>query len=72
MIDWSVPDVPESLQLKIKRENYLAKQALTDNIVMEGKVRKKVPVTRIVWTGRYNYRHCLSFHRLTNENYVFF
>lgn len=32
MIDWGVPDVPESLQLKIKRENYLAKQALTDNI----------------------------------------
>ena len=32
MIDWGVPDVPESLQLKIKRENFLAKQALTDNI----------------------------------------
>ena len=35
MIDWGVPDVPESLQLKIKRENYLAKQALTDNIEAE-------------------------------------
>ena len=32
MIDWGVPDVPESLQLKMKRETYLAKQALTDNI----------------------------------------
>ncbi|XP_078488523.1 anoctamin-7 isoform X1 [Ciona intestinalis] len=31
MIDWSVPDVPESLQYKIKREHYLAKQALADN-----------------------------------------
>ena len=25
-----VPDVPESLELKIKRERYLAKQALAD------------------------------------------
>ncbi|KAM6924593.1 anoctamin-7 [Xenentodon cancila] len=30
-IDWIVPDVPESLELKIKRERYLAKQALTEN-----------------------------------------
>ncbi|XP_077969452.1 anoctamin-7-like [Styela clava] len=31
MIDWIVPDVPQSLELKIKREHYLAKQALADN-----------------------------------------
>ncbi|XP_022608916.1 anoctamin-7-like [Seriola dumerili] len=30
-IDWIVPDVPESLELKIKRERYLAKQALAEN-----------------------------------------
>ncbi|CAM4679351.1 unnamed protein product [Leuciscus chuanchicus] len=30
-IDWMVPDIPESLELKIKRERYLAKQALADN-----------------------------------------
>ncbi|KAK2151235.1 hypothetical protein LSH36_371g01026, partial [Paralvinella palmiformis] len=30
LIDILVPDVPTSLQLKIKRERYLAKQALTD------------------------------------------
>ncbi|XP_028309608.1 anoctamin-7 isoform X2 [Gouania willdenowi] len=30
-IDWVVPDVPESLELKIKRERYLAKQALAEN-----------------------------------------
>ncbi|KAF7645422.1 hypothetical protein LDENG_00204830 [Lucifuga dentata] len=30
-IDWMVPDVPESLELKIKRERYLAKQALAEN-----------------------------------------
>lgn len=30
-IDWLVPDVPESLELKIKRERYLAKQALAEN-----------------------------------------
>ena len=30
MIDILVPDVPEAVQLKIKREHYLAKQALAD------------------------------------------
>uniref|UniRef100_A0AAY4BCP9 Anoctamin n=1 Tax=Denticeps clupeoides TaxID=299321 RepID=A0AAY4BCP9_9TELE len=31
VIDWMVPDVPESLEIKVKRERYLAKQALADN-----------------------------------------
>ena len=30
LIDIMVPDVPESLELKMKREAYLAKQALAD------------------------------------------
>ena len=30
LIDLMVPDVPESLEVKIKRERYLAKQALAD------------------------------------------
>nr|XP_011452544.2 anoctamin-7 isoform X3 [Crassostrea gigas] len=30
LIDFLVPDVPEALELKIKRERYLAKQALAD------------------------------------------
>lgn len=30
-IDWIIPDVPESLEVKIKRERYLAKQALAEN-----------------------------------------
>ncbi|XP_054856935.1 anoctamin-7-like [Eublepharis macularius] len=34
LIDWLVPDVPESLEVKIKRERYLAKQALADNQAM--------------------------------------
>ena len=29
-IDLVVPDIPETLDIKIKRERYLAKQALTD------------------------------------------
>lgn len=35
LIDILVPDIPESLELKIKRERYLAKQALqeSDNIL---------------------------------------
>ncbi|XP_062821709.1 anoctamin-7 isoform X1 [Anolis carolinensis] len=31
LIDWLVPDVPASLELKVKRERFLAKQALADN-----------------------------------------
>ena len=34
MIDVLVPDIPESLELKIKRERYLAKQALQDSETM--------------------------------------
>jgi len=30
LIDFMVPDVPEVLEIKIKRERYLAKQALAD------------------------------------------
>lgn len=30
MIDLIVPDIPESLDVKIKRERYLAKEALQD------------------------------------------
>ena len=29
-IDFLVPDIPETLDIKIKRERYLAKQALAD------------------------------------------
>ena len=28
MIDYTVPDIPETIQLRIKRESYLAKQAI--------------------------------------------
>ncbi|XP_065266305.1 anoctamin-7 [Emys orbicularis] len=31
LIDLMVPDIPESLQIKVKRERYLAKQALAEN-----------------------------------------
>ena len=34
-IDWAVPDIPEKLQLKIRREKYLARQALADNEEMD-------------------------------------
>ncbi len=30
LIDIMVPDIPESLEIKIKRERYLARQALAD------------------------------------------
>ncbi|KAI4901365.1 hypothetical protein NFI96_014160 [Prochilodus magdalenae] len=31
MIDWMVPDIPEEVEIKIKREQYMAKQALAEN-----------------------------------------
>uniref|UniRef100_A0A8C8VLZ7 Anoctamin n=1 Tax=Pelusios castaneus TaxID=367368 RepID=A0A8C8VLZ7_9SAUR len=34
MIDLLVPDIPESLEIKVKRERYLAKQALAENKVL--------------------------------------
>lgn len=33
MIDWMVPDVPEEVEIKIKREYYMAKEALAENQV---------------------------------------
>lgn len=33
MIDWIVPDVPEEVEIKIKREHYMAKEALAENQV---------------------------------------
>ncbi|XP_068607157.1 anoctamin-7 [Brachionichthys hirsutus] len=46
-IDWIVPDVPESLELKMKRERYLAKQALTENqeALLVSRGRGATPVT---------------------------
>jgi anoctamin-7 len=32
-LDLLVPDIPESVEIKVKREYYLAKQALADNEV---------------------------------------
>lgn len=33
MIDWMVPDIPEEVEIKIKREQYMAKKALAENQV---------------------------------------
>ena len=30
LIDFAIPDIPESLEITVKREQYLAKQALAD------------------------------------------
>uniref|UniRef100_A0A8C4AAM7 Anoctamin n=1 Tax=Denticeps clupeoides TaxID=299321 RepID=A0A8C4AAM7_9TELE len=47
VIDWMVPDVPESLEIKVKRERYLAKQALADNqealLVSRGQFKSHLP-----------------------------
>uniref|UniRef100_A0A8C3XK52 Anoctamin n=1 Tax=Chelydra serpentina TaxID=8475 RepID=A0A8C3XK52_CHESE len=41
VIDLMVPDIPESLQIKVKRERYLAKQALAENKVNLGASERK-------------------------------
>lgn len=33
LLDLLVPDIPESVEIKVKREYYLAKQALAENEV---------------------------------------
>ncbi|PSN45102.1 Anoctamin-7 [Blattella germanica] len=45
LIDVLVPDIPESLELKIKRERYLAKQALQDSET----IMKVYEEQRVVW-----------------------
>lgn len=64
-IDWIVPDVPGSLELKMKRERYLAKQALAEN-------QEALLVSRGQWassatpgassTGQWNTGHTHSQH----------
>uniref|UniRef100_A0A8C2GN52 Anoctamin n=1 Tax=Cyprinus carpio TaxID=7962 RepID=A0A8C2GN52_CYPCA len=31
IIDWMVPDIPEEVEIKVKREHYMAKEALAEN-----------------------------------------
>lgn len=33
LIDMMVPDIPEEVEIKIKREHYMAKEALAENRV---------------------------------------
>ena len=33
ILDLLIPDIPESVEVKVKREYYLAKQALAENVV---------------------------------------
>lgn len=33
IIDWMVPDIPEEVEIKMKREHYMAKEALAENQV---------------------------------------
>lgn len=35
VLDLLIPDIPESVEVKVKREYYLAKQALAENEVSE-------------------------------------
>uniref|UniRef100_A0A8C4AE58 Anoctamin n=1 Tax=Denticeps clupeoides TaxID=299321 RepID=A0A8C4AE58_9TELE len=62
VIDWMVPDVPESLEIKVKRERYLAKQALADNqealLVSRGQLPVQVSCHGDVHTFNPPHAHC--------------
>ncbi|XP_009891388.1 PREDICTED: anoctamin-7 [Charadrius vociferus] len=47
VIVWLVPDIPESVEVKVKRERYLAKEALAENKVLleRQETRSKASVT---------------------------
>ncbi|XP_076831997.1 anoctamin-7 [Brachyhypopomus gauderio] len=42
-IDWMVPDIPEEVEIKIKREHYMAKEALAENQPLEEAVLEETP-----------------------------
>ncbi|XP_007236828.2 anoctamin-7 [Astyanax mexicanus] len=43
MIDWMVPDIPEEVEIKIKREQYMAKKALAENQSLEEVLLNETP-----------------------------
>uniref|UniRef100_A0A8C7DQI4 Anoctamin n=1 Tax=Oncorhynchus kisutch TaxID=8019 RepID=A0A8C7DQI4_ONCKI len=47
LIDFMVPDIPEDVEIKIKREHYMAKEALAEN-----EVRTPVPLSRYLSVNR--------------------
>lgn len=47
LIDFMVPDIPEDVEIKIKREHYMAKEALAEN-----EVRTPVPLSRYLLVNR--------------------
>ncbi|CAM4556395.1 unnamed protein product [Leuciscus chuanchicus] len=42
IIDWMVPDIPEEVEIKIKREHYMAKEALAENQSLSKTVLEEV------------------------------
>ncbi|KAK7156864.1 hypothetical protein R3I94_006798 [Phoxinus phoxinus] len=42
IIDWMVPDIPEEVEIKIKREHYMAKEALAENQCLSRTVLEEV------------------------------
>ncbi|XP_009585295.1 PREDICTED: anoctamin-7-like [Fulmarus glacialis] len=47
VIAWLVPDIPESVEVKVKRDWYLAKEALAENKVLleRWETRSKASIT---------------------------
>lgn len=70
-IDWIIPDVPESLELKIKRERYLAKQALAENQEVLLRTRGQGVASATQGTsspGQCNTGHTFAHHHLANRH----
>ena len=71
LIDILVPDVPESLEIKIKRERYLAKQALADT---ETIMKVCIFVTKSILFSKkhFKYRYHFIFQCVYSYNVVIF
>ncbi|XP_016362673.1 anoctamin-7 [Sinocyclocheilus anshuiensis] len=54
IIDWMVPDIPEEVEIKIKREHYMAKEALAENQSLSRTVLEEMErqVSELRYRGR--------------------
>lgn len=62
IIDWMVPDIPEEVEIKIKREHYMAKEALAENQVSAFKLYSCFSS----WLRSY----CLSLFQILSKSIV--
>lgn len=60
LIDMMVPDIPEEVEMKMKREHYMAKEALAENQVQKQDVQ----------TLQLSNKSFLMFHFAMNDQHI--